>query len=321
MSFPKELTNPAQANGPPIVNEMFEAIAASAMYARNYDTSTGLVLGYFGGHIAGSAIADGTTTLAASEANVYVVAHRTTGAVSSATNTTNWNATSTYGRLYHAVTGASTITTLTDWRHQTGGWFDRTGSVSVDADDVTYTPAVLADWDGAADPGDVEQALDQLAERIADVEGTAVDAAAVTFTPTTTADWDGAADPGNVDDALDQLAERVKDEEIRNTSTALATSGSVAIDLALGDYFTLALAGNVTTFTFSNLPGSGKGASIMVQITQDSTPRTVGWPASFTWEGGTPGTVSTGSGDVDVLALTTFDNGTTWRATLANEFS
>jgi hypothetical protein len=107
----------------------------------------------------------------------------------------------------------------------------------------------------------------------------------------------------------------------RNTSTALATSGSVAIDLALGDYFTLALAGNVTTFTFSNLPGSGKGASIMVQITQDSTPRTVGYPASFTWAGGTPGTVSTGSGDVDVLALTTFDNGTTWRATLVNEFS
>ena len=40
-----------------------------------------------------------------------------------------------------------------------------------DADDVTYTPTTLADWDGSADPGDVEQALDQLAERITDVEG------------------------------------------------------------------------------------------------------------------------------------------------------
>jgi hypothetical protein len=107
----------------------------------------------------------------------------------------------------------------------------------------------------------------------------------------------------------------------RNTVTALATSGSVAIDCALGDYFTLALAGNVTTFTFSNLPGSGKGASIMVQITQDSTPRTVGWPASFKWAGGVAGVVSTGSGAVDVLALTTFDNGTTWRATLAKAFA
>jgi hypothetical protein len=253
MSFPNALTNPAQANGPVIVNENLTALAASGMYARNYATSTGLVLGYFGGHIAGSAIADNTTTLAASEANVYVVAHRTTGAVTSATNTTNWNATGTYGRLYHAVTGASTITTLTDWRGQVGGWFDKAG-ISAPVTSVNgQTGAVVID-DGS-------------------------------------------------------------------TSTALATSGSVAIDLALGDYFTLALAGNVTTFTFSNLPGAGKGASIMVQITQDSTPRTVGYPASFTWAGGTPGTVSTGSGDVDVLALTTFDNGTTWRATLANEFS
>jgi hypothetical protein len=215
MSFPKELTNPAQANGPSIVNEMFEAIAASAMYARNYDTSTGLVLGYFGGHIAGSAIADGTTTLAASEANVYVVAHRTTGAVTSATNTTNWNSTGTYGRLYHAVTGGSTITTLTDWREQTGGWFDRVGVAgAVDAAAVTYTPTTLADWDGSADPGNVDDALDQLAERVADVEGAGGgDASSITYTPTTAADWDGSTDPGNVDDALDQLAERTADLE------------------------------------------------------------------------------------------------------------
>lgn len=42
---------------------------------------------------------------------------------------------------------------------------------AVDSDDVTYTPTTLADWDGAADPGDVEQALDQLAERTTDLEG------------------------------------------------------------------------------------------------------------------------------------------------------
>jgi len=38
-----------------------------------------------------------------------------------------------------------------------------------DAADVTYTPAVLADWDGSADPGDVDEALDQLAERVTDI--------------------------------------------------------------------------------------------------------------------------------------------------------
>lgn len=107
----------------------------------------------------------------------------------------------------------------------------------------------------------------------------------------------------------------------RRTVSALATSGSVGIDVALGDYFTIGLAGDVSTFTFSNLPGSGKGASLMIRITQDSTPRTVGWPASFKWAGGVAGVVSTGSGAVDLLAITTLDNGTTWDATLAKAFA
>lgn len=107
----------------------------------------------------------------------------------------------------------------------------------------------------------------------------------------------------------------------RNTVSALSTSGSVAVDYALGDYFTLALAGNVTGFTFSNLPGSGKGATLMIRITQDSTPRTVAWPASFKWLGGSAGAVSAAAGVVDVLAITTFDNGSTWDATLAKGFA
>ena len=107
----------------------------------------------------------------------------------------------------------------------------------------------------------------------------------------------------------------------RSTVSALATSGSVAVDFSLGDYFTLALAGNVSGFTFSGLPGSGKGGSLMIRITQDSTARTVAWPASFKWAGGVAGAVSTASGAIDVLAITTFDNGTTWDATLAKEFA
>jgi hypothetical protein len=39
-----------------------------------------------------------------------------------------------------------------------------------DADVITYTPAVATDWDGDADPGDVNDALDQLAERVDDLE-------------------------------------------------------------------------------------------------------------------------------------------------------
>ena len=59
----------------------------------------------------------------------------------------------------------------------------------------------------------------------------------------------------------------------------------------------------------------------VVRIAQDSTARAVAWPASFKWAGGLAGSVSTGSGAIDVLALTTFDNGTTWDATLAKAFA
>lgn len=41
---------------------------------------------------------------------------------------------------------------------------------TVDAADVTYTPTTATDWDGSADPGDVDNALDQLAERVDDLE-------------------------------------------------------------------------------------------------------------------------------------------------------
>ena len=40
----------------------------------------------------------------------------------------------------------------------------------VDAGDVVFTPEIAADWDGGADPGNVDDALDQLAERTADLE-------------------------------------------------------------------------------------------------------------------------------------------------------
>jgi len=46
--------------------------------------------------------------------------------------------------------------------------------VYVDASDVTYTPDDVNDWDYLADPGQVQEALDQLAERTTDLESAGV---------------------------------------------------------------------------------------------------------------------------------------------------
>lgn len=126
---------------------------------------------------------------------------------------------------------------------------------------------------------------------------------------------------GTLSDQTDLQAALDAKAQDRRTVTALSTSGSVGVNVALGDYFTLAATGDVTALTFSNLPGSGKGATLMIRFTQDTTPRTVAWPASFKWAGGIAPAVSTGSGAVDLLAITTLDNGTTWNATLAKAFA
>lgn len=45
---------------------------------------------------------------------------------------------------------------------------DHTGTM--DAADITFTPATAADWNSDTDPGDLDDALNQLAERVDDSE-------------------------------------------------------------------------------------------------------------------------------------------------------
>lgn len=107
---------------------------------------------------------------------------------------------------------------------------------------------------------------------------------------------------------------------VRDAVTPVSSSsGVVTLDYSTGDYFTLTLTENVTSWVISNPPGTSKGFTLMVQITQDSTPRTVAKPG--TTAGGTALNVSTGSGDIDVLAITSFNNGTTLRSSIAKDFS
>lgn len=105
----------------------------------------------------------------------------------------------------------------------------------------------------------------------------------------------------------------------RNVVSVLSiSSGVVTVDCALGDYFTLALTANVTGWVFTNvLPG----CSLLIRITQDSTARTVAWPASFDWAGAVASTVSTSSGARDLLAISTFNAGADWCATLGKAFA
>lgn len=95
-------------------------------------------------------------------------------------------------------------------------------------------------------------------------------------------------------------------------STAITSSSNAAtINLRDGDNFTHTLSENVT-YTFSNPAASGKVSVFSLKVTQDSTARTITWPASVDWASATAPTITTTSGGVDVFVFATYDGGTTY---------
>lgn len=109
-------------------NAYFDAVSPASLYGRRASTCSGLAFGYYGGNVTLSSgtmsqIANGALTLSAS-ATSYLVALKSTGAVSASTSTTNWNDTANYWRLYSVVTGTATVSSYTDYREvgrMTGG--------------------------------------------------------------------------------------------------------------------------------------------------------------------------------------------------------
>lgn len=56
------------------------------------------------------------------------------------------------------------------WNNGTSAWEAATPSAASDASAVTYTPAVVTDWNGSVDPGNADDAFDQLASRTKTIE-------------------------------------------------------------------------------------------------------------------------------------------------------
>jgi hypothetical protein len=90
-------------------------MSQASLLGRRAKTSNGLVWGYYGGRYRRMDIANGTLSLTASQANIYVVVNKGTAAVSFSTSTTNWDDPS-YDRLYRITTGTTSATSWDDHR-------------------------------------------------------------------------------------------------------------------------------------------------------------------------------------------------------------
>jgi hypothetical protein len=115
---------------------------------------------------------------------------------------------------------------------------------------------------------------------------------------------------GMGDDVLQRPALQDYAELIGTPSIA---SGVLTLDLQVGNVFDVSHNANITTLTISNPPVSGRLGSFTLFLTQDATGgRTITWPASVKWSGGTPPSLSTTANKLNKLVFDTRDGGANW---------
>jgi hypothetical protein len=109
----------------------------------------------------------------------------------------------------------------------------------------------------------------------------------------------------------DKVISKPEIKDYSETKTALSAAASVTIDIEDGNVFTLTADQN-TTFVFSNPSPTGKSCAFTLVWTQDSSDRTITWPGTVDWAGGSAPSVTSGSGKRDVYTFFTMDAGTIW---------
>ena len=174
-------------------------------------------------------------------------------------------------------------------------------------DGVTSTAAELNIMDGVTSTAAELNILDGVTATATELNyndittlGTVEDSKAVTATS------------GGVVNFVDKIAQRVELKDYAETYNASSGTGSTTLDLSTGNVFQHTADGGNVTFVFSNPPGSGKGGSFTLKWIQDSSDRTITWPSSVDWAGGSAPDVTSGSGKIDVYTFFTLDEGTIW---------
>ena len=104
----------------PIVNSALDVFAHQEVYAPNPTAPSLLTFAYLGGRWGGFLIANGSAALTDNAEN-YIVVNRSTGVLSVATTTTNWNNQAAYARVMHITTLAGARQTVRDYRAGPGG--------------------------------------------------------------------------------------------------------------------------------------------------------------------------------------------------------
>lgn len=177
-----------------------------------------------------------------------------------------------------------------------------------DASEITYAPAFNSDWFGETDPGNVDDALDQLAARVKDVEesppggadiGTGEDTALLRRTGTggTAEDAPGTKVHDNGKLQFQSSENPIVELEVEGTSSAQTAT----IDWDQSNRFDLSGEGNIELL-FANVGANGlAGQTIHLLVNHGDTPITLDYPSSVRWPSETEPVLTNIPGRSDLL--------------------
>lgn len=119
-----------------------------------------------------------------------------------------------------------------------------------------------------------------------------------------------------------RLEQAVLKDYGESVSTVTSTT-TTTLDISNGNVFFLNHTTNITTLTISNPASSGTATTITIVRKKDQSlfTRTITWPSSFVWTGGSEPTLTQQPNQVDVITAVTRDGGATWLASAVLAFS
>ena len=206
--------------------------------------------------------------------------------------------------------GEGDITGVTAGDGLSGGGTSGAVSLALDLNELTAaTVDVANDSIAIVDATDNSSKKETITDLVSGITGTNLTATSGVIA----LDIDAEVDFNN------QTAKEIVLKDYSETDVAVtSSSGVISVDLANGNTGSITLTENITDIDFTNVPTSGV-ATFTLQITQDSTDRTVainavtvngGGDVTAKTAGGAGFTMSTGSGAIDLVTFLFLDAGT-----------
>jgi hypothetical protein len=101
----------------------------------------------------------------------------------------------------------------------------------------------------------------------------------------------------------------------------VTAASSVTFTMSTDHSFYINLTTNVTSITLDGQKSSGDYCEIVIHVRNNASYTMAGWPAAVKWAGGSAPTITTGSGSLDKIFLSTYDGGTTWWGDFSQDYS